>query len=494
MARLPIAVTAVVLLGLGLRLAWLSVFDIQHPDELLQYLEMGNRLVTGQGVVTWEWRYGIRNSVVPQLLAPALALGHALGPGTLTGVWLARLWFALLAAVALPAAWRLGRPDGRAAAFLALFVAATWWESVLYGDLLLSESLSAGLLLGAAALLLDRGASSRALAVAGLLAGLAVVVRLQHVIFAGVLVAAALGLDRRRWWPVIRGGLAALALGALSDLIAGKVPFAWAWNNVALNIGADRAAMFGTYGPLWYGGRLLEHLAPFAPVVILLAMAAGRRTWPLFMAAAANVAAHSLIGHKEYRFIWASVLAWLVLAALGSLRVTLWALARRARTDGATQAAPAVVGLLALGWGVASLASAKISGGIPAYRGGGTVPRLAIAAAQEPGVCGILVPGEDRGFIARVLLPRPIPLLLTPIGEARVVPGEPIADDLAGGANALILPARPAGRADYALRRCGVFWGGAPGETGKLCLYVRPGTCTPAPAREFQQVQLQADM
>lgn len=490
--RLWLAVTAVVAVGLALRLAWLSIFDLQHPDELLQYLEIGNRLVTGEGIVTWEWRYGIRNSVIPQLLAPALALGHALAPGTLAGVWLARLWFMALTCLALPAAWRLGRPDGRGAAFLALVVVAVWWECVLYADLLLSESLSGGLLLWAAALVLDRKASPRALGLAGLLAGLAVVVRLQHAVFAAVLIAAALRLDWQRWRPVIAGGLVALALGALSDIGAGKVPFAWAWNNVALNIGADRAAMFGTNGPLWYGGRLLEHLAPLAPLIILLALAAGRRTWPLFVAAAANVAAHNLIGHKEYRFIWASVLAWLALAAIGSLRASEWALRRRHGPD--TSAGPRTVAVLALGWGAASLLSAWVSGGISAYRGGGTVPRLAIAAAQEPGVCGILVPGEDRGFVAKVLLPRPVPLLLTPIGEARVVPGEPIAPDLAGGANALILPARPANRPDYALRQCGVFWAGAPGETGRLCLYVRPGACTPAPAHEFQQVQLQADM
>jgi len=486
-----LAVAAIVLLALGLRLAWLSIFDIQHPDEVLQYLEMGHRLVTGEGYLTWEWRYGIRNSVIPQLLAAPLALGHALAPGTLAPVWLARLWFMALTCLALPAAWRLGKPEGRAPALVALVVVAVWWECVLYADLLLSESLSAALLLMAAALLLDPRASARALGLAGLVAGLAVIVRLQHAVFAIVLAAGALRGEWRRWRPVLGGGMAALALGALSDLATGQVPYAWALNNLALNIGAGRAAAFGTQGPLWYGVALGEHLAPLAPAILPLAWLAGRRTRPLFWAATANVVAHSLIGHKEYRFVWASALAWLVLAAIGSVRASEWALRRRGRSEGLGLRE---IGLLALGWGAASLVSAAVTGGIPAYRGGGAVPQLALAAARDPGVCGILVPGENRGFIGKVFLPRPVPLLLTPVGVDRVIPGAPISNDLAAGANALILPARPAGRPEYRRRACHEFWGGGPGEIGRLCLYVRPGPCAPTPGREFQQVQYQADM
>lgn len=485
------AAGAVVLAALGLRLAWLSIFEIQHPDEILQYLETGHRLVTGEGYVTWEWRYGIRNSVIPQLLAGPMALGELLAPGTLAPVWAARLWFMGLTCLALPAAWRLGAASGRAEALIALVTVAVWWESVLYADLLLSESLSAALLLMTAALLLAPGPSPRALVLAGLLAGLAVVVRLQHAAFAAVLVAGALRGDWQRWRAVVGGGLAALAIGALSDLAAGQVPFAWMAKNVALNIGAGRAAAFGTEGPLWYGAALGEHLAPFAPVILPLALVAGRRTRPLFWAATANVIVHSLIGHKEYRFVWASVLAWLVLAGIGSVRASEWWLRRR---DPAAMLGPRGVGLLALAWGAASLASAALTGGIPAYRGGGAVPRLAIAAAHDPKVCSILVAGENRGFIGRVFLPRPVPVLLTPIGVNRVIPGAPLPDDLAAGANALILPMRPASRPDYVQRRCEAFWSGGPGETGRLCLYVRPGPCAPTPGRDFQAVQLHADM
>ena len=240
------AAACVVLAGLALRIAGFSLYDIGYSDELMQYLEQANRMVTGQGLVPWESREGLRNALIPQVLAPAVALGHHLAPGTLLHVALARGWFMVLTLIALPAAWRLGTLHSRAAGLAALTVAALWWESALFSQFMLSESLGAALMLAGAALLLDPAASRRALLGAGLLIGLAVLVRLQYAVFAAVLVPAALRLDRARWMPLIAGGAIAAVIGAASDLAAGLVPFSWALVTVKMNLGHGIAARFGT--------------------------------------------------------------------------------------------------------------------------------------------------------------------------------------------------------------------------------------------------------
>lgn len=479
------AIVATVVLAVGLRLWWFSIVDILHPDELMQYLEQGNRLATGHGIMPWESRFGLRNALIPQLLSLPLSIGHALAPGTLAAVWAARLCFAALTLLALHGAWMLGAQSGRAHALLALFVAAVWWESVLYSDLLLSESLAAALMLPAAALVLDPASSRRRLALAGLLLGLGVLVRLQFSVFAGLLVVGALGLDRRRWGAVIAGGIVALAIGAASDLAGGLTPFSWVWTNVALNVGQDRASRFGTAGPVAYLALMREHLRPILPLVLVAALSAGPRYRPLFYAALANIAVHSLIPHKEYRFIWISVLALLVLAAIGTMRLPEWIASRRARAlDGRARAA--WLAALACAWAATSAWSAHAIGGIPAFRLGGTLPRLAQSAARDPRTCAIAIVWDHKGYLVPALLPRRVPILLVPHEPGQSRPELP--DDLARGANALVLPMPPKGRPEYQEQGCGPF------ADARLCLYVRKGGCEPAPEWDYQRMLEKHDL
>src|SRR5512143_2896486 len=56
--------------GLALRVYLAIAFpNIYHPDEVFQTLEPAHRLATGWGIVTWEWRVGIRSWLLPSILA-----------------------------------------------------------------------------------------------------------------------------------------------------------------------------------------------------------------------------------------------------------------------------------------------------------------------------------------------------------------------------------------------------------------------------------------
>lgn len=478
-----LAVAAIVALGIGLRVARFSPLDIMHPDELMQYLEQGNRLATGHGVIPWEARFGLRNALIEQFLALFLWMGHRLSPGTLFAMYLARAMFAALTLLALPAAWRLGALTSRRHAMVALFVVAVWWESVLFSELLLSESLAAALLLLAAAPLLDDGeqsgrSGSHALGWSGFLLCLGVMIRVQYAPFALVLALGALGRDRARWKRVLPGMIAAALLGATSDVAMGRTPFAWAFVNVFMNVGQGIAARFGTSGPLTYVSWLYVHLAPVMVPLVVAAFLAGRRYWPLLGAALVNIAVHSAIGHKEYRFIWLSTLVVLVLGAIATVRLA-DRIAVRSAHGGRAKAGPVSVALVCLAWSGMSLFSAYITGGFEAFRGGSAIPRLAIAAAHRPGICGIAIAAEFNTHIVPAMMPAGPALSVAPQGV--IDRKRPLPADLAASANALVMEGRPLGADAYRRVSC------LPLGHERPCLYIRAGSCTPpVPRWSFQ--------
>lgn len=468
-----LAVAAIVLAALVLRWLAFAPFDISHADEIMQYLEQGKRLATGAGIVPWEYRFGARNSLIPQLLSVPFRAGRGLAPDSLAGMLLARWTFLIAGLLALPAAWKLGALSGRAHALIALLVAGVWYECVLFSTLMLSEVLASGLLAMAAALLLADKPTRGALRWAGLLLGLGVLVRLQYAPFAAVLVLARLRLDRAMWVQLVLGGLVAAAIGALSDLIAGQIPFRWIWVNFAYNMGEGRAARFGQSGPLQYLQWLLVHLGPLTPFILAGAVFSPPRYRPLVWALSANLLFHSLIAHKEYRFVWISTWSVLVLAAITSVELAGRLAARRGG-----RLTSAKLAILAALWLGASLLAQAQSGGARSLRGGGPIPLAALAAAEQGQPCGIALPDQWRAHLVPALLPREIPLFITP--EAVLDKGEAIPPGLLASADVLVFPARPKGAEAYRELTC------RSNGTVKACAYVRPGKCTADPHWTYQ--------
>lgn len=72
MQRRAIIVCLVVISAIGFSLRvreTLSISHLLHPDEVFQTLEPAHRLAFGVGVISWEWRDGIRSWVFPACLA-----------------------------------------------------------------------------------------------------------------------------------------------------------------------------------------------------------------------------------------------------------------------------------------------------------------------------------------------------------------------------------------------------------------------------------------
>ena len=487
--RMLLVAGITLLIAAALRLLAYTVWDIHHADEFTQYLEQGHRLADGYGLIPWEARYGIRNALVPQLLAGPMALGRIFDPSGLLGIQFARATFLLLCSAGLWGAWRIGSAQSQRHALLALFVAAIWYDAVLFNVLLLSESAATAIITCGTALLLTAGESRRRLWLAGFLLVLGVLVRLQYAPFVAVLVLVSVRLNWRVWLHLGVGAGAALLLGMVSDLVDGRMPFLWIINNFTMNIESGRAARFGVTGPLDYVRLLLLQYGPLGPAIMAAAVLSGPRYRPVLAAVVVNIVFHSLIGHKEYRFIWLSTFLILVLAAIASVNLADWLKARR-RPDqaGGQQAGLSALLLLCLGWLTASALGEQFSGGARTFKGGGVIPQVLHSVAGHPEVCGVAVPEQWRNHTVTAFLGRDIPLYVAP--NAVLEGQQALPPALASAANAVL--------ADRALRGAQAYRAIECRSKGalKACLFIRSGRCDKAAGQpyDYQTLLLHYDL
>jgi len=493
------------LLAVALR-AWAALTPgFLHPDAIYQYLEPAYRLLTGEGVVTWEWRTGIRSWLLPLLLAGPMWVGEQVAATSALPVLLPRLAVAGASLSIVWSAWRLGRRVSPQGALLAGFIAATWFEFLHFGAQTLAEPIATAAFLPAAVLITTAAASRRRFAGAGALLAFAILMRPHYApAVAALLLTIAWPVVMRRaplraallhWTALALGCLPMLIVSAGVDLAMGARPFAWVIENIRQNIVEHRAAAYGVLPPLtyvvWFGMQWQYWSIP-----LLIGVRFGWRHCPgLIVAALVNLLLHSLIGHKEYRFVFLTSAALVTLSAVG-WAVMLQMAARR--WPGARARMPAIG--VAAAWGTASLLLADgdrrqvfIDRGRP-----GSI--LFTAIRRDPGSCGVAL--VDRPAFAdvpgRVSLRRGTPLFmilrsdpalspgvargLSPALSRGASPGDPwvAANRWQAGYNRIIATL-PTGRLpqDYVRQRC-IAAGGY-----TLCLFRRPGRCAAIPDSPF---------
>lgn len=487
--RWHFALGLIILIAIALRIAAFSLFEIVHPDELMQYQEQAFRLVHGYGLAPWEARYGIRSPLIPMLLAGPMALGQLIAPGGWFPLGLAHWVYTALCLLIVPAAWWIGAARSRWHGVVAALIAAVWFESVMFGVQVLSESLAAAFACAGTAALLHRD-RRHAVVLAGFLLAMSVLLRMQYAVYAVLLAPLILRGDGKAWRSLVLGALPALAICALADLAAGLVPFSWAVKNLSQNIGENRAAFFGESDHWQYVRYLFARLQPAAPLILGAALFAPRQYRPVLIAAVATIVAHSLIGHKEYRFIWLPVFLIVTLAGIASAELALRLARRRGDSDVRSGVAVAVICAL---WALLSLVSYRATGGIGVFRGGAYMTSLGQMAARIPSTCGIAVPTPDRDHVTQAFLPRRVELyLFSPEQNEGAKPFDP---RLLDAANALIVTGKVPPPAEFGVLACRT--GNARDGGKRACLYWRPGPCLNVRAARgltFQQVLIANDM
>jgi hypothetical protein len=450
-------------------------YGMHHPDEVLQYLEPAYRLLTGDGIVTWEYRYGMRGWLLPWLLAGPMALGSAIGGSAFAGIVAARIATAAVGLIPVVAAWHLGRRLSPAHGIVAMAVMAVWYEQIVFSTHLLTESLATSLFLGAAALVSGKEGRFQMMA-GGVLLAFAVVLRFHYTIAAGVFVLLALGNDWKRWGWLIAGALPVIILSGTADLVMGQWPFEWVWRSVYYNVIEGRSEQFGVHRPTFFLRTIWGQWGWLAPILAVLAIESGKPFRPLLYAAVVNLAVHSLFAHKEYRFIELTTAAIVLLAAIGSVNAFRW-LERRHNVP----ALPSLA-MLFLVW---AATSAWLGRDRPLNRWFGKSsigPELVHRAGSNPGVCGLGALALEYAQTSRAYIGRPMPIILLhhKSGPRRLLP----AGRELQSVNAVVAPTGSlAVLPGYSTAFCkGV-------EPWRRCLYLRPGPCKPTPEAASREIQ-----
>lgn len=291
------------------------------PDEIGQYLEQAHRLVFGQGIVPWEFQVGLRSWLIPLLLVLPMGLAHWFTPAPQAGLMLIRilLCFASLPIVWCAAKWG-GRFYGTPGAWIAGVLTALWPDLWLMAPHPLEEALSTDTLIPAIYLVETcRGkADLKSVSWAGFLLGLTFALREQlapAVAIAGVFLCSR---DIKRWLVAVSVAAIPVFCAGLLDWYTWGQMFRSFWMNIYLNVILGIAAnYFSSSPPIYYLLNLLYDWLWGLFFVGYFAWLGARKLPVAGLVTVAIIATHSIIEHKELRFIFPAMALLVPLAGVG---------------------------------------------------------------------------------------------------------------------------------------------------------------------------------
>ena len=396
------ALAALFLAAMALRLVPTILYpSLDHPDELFQSLEQAHRLVFGYGEIPWEFHIGARSWLLPGALAGFMWLGDRIADQPAFYLGAAHAALAALAATSMLCAFFWGRRwFGFWGGLVAAALPALWPDAIYFGARSLSECVAAPLLVAALYLLdseVKRPTTGRHCA-GGFLLGLATMLRLQLAPVLALAVVWRLAEDLRRRTalktelPFVIGIALALGAAGLLDAVTWRYPFQSLWLYFNYNAVDGVADSFGTLPWSFYLSGLIAHWRWYFPAMLLLALLGGWRLKLPLAAAIAIVLIHSLVPHKEYRFIYPAILLILILAGLGLAQIAAWLGAR---------AAGASRGLALASLGGVAAASAVFAASAemrPMWNAGNDLIAAASYVHGLDHVCGIAADGTYGGY------------------------------------------------------------------------------------------------
>ena len=340
---------AVCALAVALRMAMAVVFPgYEHADEIYQALEQAHRLAFGYGIIPWEFAEGIRSYMLPGVFAGIFLAAERVWPGSY--LLAARLALSLLSLATVCCSWGiLRRLAGPRAALTGAFLAAVWFELVYFGPKAHAEVVAGHiLLLGTYAVFpYFEGLRPARLLCGGFLLGVGFCVRIQLAPMVAVLGLAMLAINGwRRVWYTTLGAVIALALGGWVDYLTLAYPYASMIGYVKANIVDGASNIFGRMPWNYFIVGLVRVWSGALILFVWFGMEGVRRARPLGLLlamAAALILAHSVVAHKEYRFIYPALPLLLIPVAAGIDRVM-----ERLYPKGAATLAATLVGIAAL--------------------------------------------------------------------------------------------------------------------------------------------------
>ncbi len=462
-AREATAFLSVLVFAFVLRVALgLSFPNTAHPDEVFQVSEQAYRLISGRGIIPWEFREGVRGWLWPGVIAGVLYPVERTFGSASANLAAIVAFCSLLSLIPIASAYWLGRQISRTHAVLAAFVVAIWFECVYFAVHPLTEVVAGDFLVPALCLMSVRPTAKRAFA-AGAFLALAFVMRF-HLAPALALAAAwyARGNVRERWLPLLLGALVPMTIYGIVDWATLGWPFRSIYENFRANIVLDRSSHYGVL-PIYAFGRMILLEWTGAVAIIGGLAIVGARRFPMWLAVAAIILiTHSLVGHKEYRFVYPAVLMLVVLAGIGTGDAVELAKAAIKRSELRRLVAPGA----AAAWFITSFSLATSDGFAKDWFGWRPQMEATSSAAKISDMCGLgldLAWASTSGYFG---LHRPVAVFDASNASAPWAPGY----------NVLMAPEGVTPPAPFVRLRCFTTLH-QPG----VCLFKRPGNCVPHP-------------
>jgi len=312
--------------------AWFTI-GYHNPDEHTQIWEFAHYKIgrVSASELSWEFPSKMRPGLQPFIAYCSILATETLGVNSpFTQAFLMRL---LMGIAALFVYWEwsrwLSRDLRNAASIRWLRIGFLFFWLMPYLNVRFSSENTAaisffgGLLLLLQALAQSQKQFSGKLVWAGLLLGLSFFFRYQ-IAFAGI------GLFAWLLWQQRMGlkAWAALSIGALIAIGVGFVTDYWLYGEWVLapynyyyyNIVEEKAAGFGVWPFWWYVTEMPVALVPPLSILLCLLFAVGiwrKPRHPLTWCVVPFIVAHSMIAHKEVRFMFSMALPFFFLATAG---------------------------------------------------------------------------------------------------------------------------------------------------------------------------------
>jgi hypothetical protein len=319
----------IVVVALVVRLATMvSLPHIHFPDEIFQVLEPAHGLAFGYRIVPYEFQLdvGMRSWIVPGLLAIPMWLAGQVTDDPNVITLAANTVLVVLSLLVVVAAFIAGRRLSTTHAVAAGIVAATWFELIFHAGRTLTEVMATVPLVLALVLAGKRDLRRWDLVGVGVLLGICLVLRYHLVTGVAVI---GLWVGWRHGWrvliPLAVGAAVPLALSGLVDWWTWGMPFASTINHFRINVFGGLAASYGESPIHGYLLAMLGQWQMATPLIALLALVGARRLPLWLLTAAAIVITHSLVGHKEPRYIFPAVTCLVILAGIGTGEMVDWA-------------------------------------------------------------------------------------------------------------------------------------------------------------------------
>lgn len=459
-----IPLLCILVLAFGIRIFAIFVFpSLHHPDENYQVFEQAHRIAFGYGIKPWEFTVGIRSLLLPALFARVFRASAAASPRPQFYIAIARLLLAALSVPVVAALYIMGRRASQTHAILVGLVAASWFELVYFSYRPLTEAIATNFLLFGLALasVPESELTESRLFSIGFCFCMTLMLRI-HLLPAIIVVSILIcGFEMpERWLSLLLGAIPPLIAFGASDWVAWGYPFRSYVEAVRINLVESKATAFGVEPWDWYFQRIFQNWASALPILVALALLRLRASRLWIAASIAILVSHSMIPHKEYRFIFPACACIIVVAAMGSadlIEKTCTALGHSFK--------PYLTIAVAIVW---VAISAHLAFG-PGFRDNWYKRRGLIQAfyaiSETPNVCGILLYEHSWGATGGyTYLHRNVPLYSTVLSIDSV-------KRVKSAFNFVILRSESVSslQPDFTLQSC---------NDAGVCVMTRPGPCS----------------